>query len=200
MDTYSLPDRQININEYANANEQVPAGAAWWISRLERYEAYGLRGNWLGGWPLHDLLANLLTKRSDPLDYNATDYAAGPEYQVYKYYNLNMTGSRIETSGTGDRLFDVYATADSDKIRILSGTRITTGNWQITVKGLSAVGLPSSGSVDIQTWGFPGTGVYEEVDAPSDRGIVSHAYSDDTLTFPIYQTDSSTAWAFEFSV
>ena len=199
LKTYNLPDRQININEYANQGEQVPAGAAWWISRLERYDAFGLRGNWLSGWTLHDLMANLLTKVSNPSDYNATDYAAAPEFQVYKYYNLNMTGSRVETVGTGDRLFDVYATVDSDKVRILSGTRITSGNWQITVDKMSAVGLPTEGSVDIQTWGFAGTSIYEEVDAPSDRGVVTHTYAGDTLTFPIYQTDASTAWAFEFS-
>ncbi|OQD79966.1 hypothetical protein PENANT_c041G00927 [Penicillium antarcticum] len=199
LKTYNLPDRQININEYANQREQVPAGAAWWISRLERYDAWGLRGNWLSGWTLHDLMANLLTKVSDPSDYSATDYAAAPEFQVYKYYYLNMTGSRVETSGTGDRLFDVYATVDSDKVRVLSGTRITSGNWQITVDNLSAVGLPTEGSVDIQTWGFAGTSIYEEVDAPSDRGVVTHTYTGDTLTFPIYQTDASTAWAFEFS-
>jgi hypothetical protein len=199
LETYNLPDRQININEYANYGEQVPAGAAWWISRLERYNAFGLRGNWLSGWSLHDLMANLLTKKTDPSDYNATDYAPAPEYQVYKYYNLNMTGHRVKTTGTGDRLFDLYATVDSDKVRILSGTRITPGNWQITVNKLSAVGLPSEGSVNIQTWGFAGTSVYEAVYAPSDRGVVSHKYSNNTLTFPIYQTDSSTAWAFEFS-
>lgn len=199
LKTYNLPDRQININEYANHGEQVPAGAAWWISRLERYDAFGLRGNWLSGWTLHDLMANLLTKVSNPSDYNATDYAAAPEFQVYKYYNLNMTGSRVETVGTGDRLFDVYATVDSDKVRILSGTRITSGNWQITVDKMSAVGLATEGSVNIQTWGFAGTSIYEEVDAPSDRGVVTHTYAGDSLTFPIYQTDASTAWAFEFS-
>lgn len=148
---------------------------------------------------MHDLFANLRTKTSEPLDYNATDYASAPEYQVYKYYNLNMTGERVETLGTGDRLFDVYATMDSAKVRILSGARITPGDWQITVENMNAVGLPGEGSVDIQTWGFVDTSVYEEVDAPSDRGIVLHTYSDNTLTFPIYQTDASTAWAFEFS-
>ena len=199
LETYQLPDRQVNINEYATSAEQIPAGAAWWISRLERYDAFGLRGNWLSGWNLHDLMADLLTKAANPLDYNATDYVSAPEYQVYKYYYMNMTGERMGTSGTGDRLFDVYATVDSDRVRILAGARITKGTWQITVNQMSAVGLPSEGTVDIQTWGFAGTSVFEEVDAPSDRGIVSHTYSDDTLTFPIYQTDASTAWAFEFS-
>jgi hypothetical protein len=104
-------------------------------------------------------MANLLTKKSNPTDYKATDYVAAPEYDVYKYYNLNMTGNRVETFGTGDRLFDVYATVDSDKVRILSGARVTTGNWQITVNKMSAVGLPAAGTVDIQTWGFAGTSV-----------------------------------------
>lgn len=41
LKTYGLPERQIHINEYANSAEQIPAGAAWWISRLERYDAFG---------------------------------------------------------------------------------------------------------------------------------------------------------------
>lgn len=73
LTTYGLPDRQININEYGNPFEQVPAGAAWWISRLERYDAIGLRGNWAGGTTLHDLFANAITKIADPFNYAATD-------------------------------------------------------------------------------------------------------------------------------
>ncbi|KAJ5663063.1 hypothetical protein N7507_003794 [Penicillium longicatenatum] len=199
LKTYKMPSRQVNINEYANFAEQVPAGAAWWISRLERYNTLGLRGNWQSLCVLHDLFANLLTKVSDPTVCTETDYVSAPEYQVYKYYNLNMTGVRANTTGTGDRLMDVYATIDSDKVRILCGVRITEGTWQITVENMSAVGLPTSGTIDIQTWGFAGTDVWEEVDTYSDRGIVSHTYSGNKLTFPIYQTDSSTAWAFEFA-
>lgn len=199
LTTYGLPERQININEYATFAEQVPAGAAWWISRLERYDAFGLRGNWQSGCVLRDLMANLLTKTSDPEACTATDYAAAPEYEVYKYYNLNMTGERVSTTGTGDRLMDVYATVDSDTVRILCGARITAGTWQITVDNMSAVGLPTSGTINIQTWGFAGTSVWDAAGAPSDRGIVSHTYSGNTLTFPIYQTDTSTAWAFEFA-
>lgn len=199
LKTYNLPSRQVNINEYATFAEQIPAGAAWWISRLERYNIFGLRGNWQSLCVLHDLFANLLTKVTDPTICTETDYVSAPEYQVYKYYNLNMTGVRANTTGTGDRLMDVYATIDSDKVRILCGVRITEGTWQITVENMSAVGLPTSGTIDIQTWGFAGTDVWEEVDSYSDRGIVSHTYSGNTLTFPIYQTDTSTAWAFEFA-
>ncbi|KAJ5889367.1 hypothetical protein N7504_010177 [Penicillium tannophilum] len=199
LKTYKMPSRQVNINEYGNFGEQIPAGAAWWISRLERYNTLGLRGNWQSLCVLHDLFANLLTKVVDPTVCTETDYVSAPEYQVYKYYNLNMTGERANTTGTGDRLMDVYATIDKDKVRILCGVRITEGTWQITVDNMSAVGLPKSGTIDVQTWGFAGTDVWEEVDSYSDRGIVSHTYSGNTLTFPIYQTDTSTAWAFEFA-
>jgi hypothetical protein len=37
--------KQVNINEYDTFDEQIAAGAAWWIARLERYDAIGLRGN-----------------------------------------------------------------------------------------------------------------------------------------------------------
>ena len=53
------------------------------------------RTSWqlLGGTALHDLFANLLTKLSNAFDYYTTDYVPVSEYQVYKYYNLNMTGT-----------------------------------------------------------------------------------------------------------
>ncbi|EED18663.1 conserved hypothetical protein [Talaromyces stipitatus ATCC 10500] len=200
LSQYGLPSRQININEYANTNEQVPAGAAWWISRFERYDAIGLRGNWRGGCVLHDLFADLLTKSSNPNSCGATDYAPAPEYPVYQYYNLNMTGHRVSTIGTGDRKMDVYATVGSDGVvRVLCGVRITTGTWYITIDNLSSVGLPTSGSLAIQTWGFPGgSSVFSVAPGLQNKGIVSHTYSGNSVTFAIYQTDSSTAWAFEF--
>lgn len=200
LTTYDLPDRQININEYAASDEQIPAGAAWWISRLERYDAIGLRGNWLGGDTLHDLMANLLTKTADPFDYAATDYVPVGEYQVYKYYNLNMTGNRVETTGSGDSLFDVYATSDSDKVRVLAGTWHESGQWSITINQLSEVGLPADGTLTIQTWAFTGSDVWEQVDAPTDKGTADHDYTGDSVTIAVDQEDKTTAWAFEFSV
>lgn len=195
----------VNINEYATFAEQVSAGAAWWISRLERYNAIGLRGNWLSGLQLHDFMASLLGKpNADNSNYNyqATGYYPNGEWQVYKYYNRNMTGSRVSTTGTGDRKMDVYATIGSDKkVRVLTGVRLATGTWYITINKLSAVGLPTSGSLNIHTLGFVDKGHYGEVDAPTDRGNYAHTYSGDSVTFPVYQTsqDQYTAWAFEFS-
>lgn len=162
-------------------------------------DALWLRGNRLSGWSLHDLLANPPTKNANPHNYNATDYVSAPEFQVYNYYNLNMTGSRVETSGAGDCLFDIYATVDSDKVRILAGARVCSGHWTIRVNQMNALGFPSEGSVSIQTWAFPGMSVWQEIDAPSDRGVASPRYSDNALICPVDQSDNSTAWAFELS-
>lgn len=113
-----------------------------------------------------------------------------------------MTGTRAETTGTGDRVMDVYATIGEDKVRVLTGVRLATGTWYVTINGLSSVGLPAAGSLNIHTWGFVDQGHYGEVDAPTDRGYYSHEYSGDSVTFPIFQTnqDEYTAWAFEFDV
>lgn len=195
----------VNINEYATFPEQVASGAAWWISRLERYDAVGLRGNWLSGYELHDLMASLVSKpnaNTSAYSYTATGYYPNGEFQVYKYYNQNMTGNRAATTGTGDRLMDVYATIGADKVRVLTGVRLQTGTWYITINKLSSLGLPTSGSLSIQTWGFVDKGHYGEVDAPTDRGVVAHVYSGDSVTFPVYQTsvDEYTAWGFEFAI
>lgn len=200
LSQYGLPERQININEYGNTGEQVPAGAAWWIARFERYDAVGLRGNWRGGCVLHDLFADLLTKTSNPNSCSATDYAPAPEYPVYEYYNLNMTGHRVSTQGSGDRQIDVYATVGSDGVvRVLCGVRINTGTWYITIDNLSSAGLPTSGTLNIQTWGFPGgSSVFSTASGLQNKGVVSHSYSGNSVTFPVYQSDTSTAWAFEF--
>jgi hypothetical protein len=202
LDTYHLPVKPLNIDEYAVLAEQVPAGAAWFISQLERVNAHGLRGNWASGNQLHDYMAYLLGKpNAGTDDYSATEAGYWPngEFQVYKYYNLNMTGTRVGTSVSEDLILDAYATVDDNTVRILVGARIETGTWQVTVNGLSSVGLAESGSLDIHTWGFPDAGHFGEVDAPNDLGWYAHTYDSDSVTFPIFQVDTSTAYAFEFA-
>lgn len=196
---YNAPSKPVNINEYATFDQQVATGAAWWISRLERYNYFGLRGNWLSGCQLHDFMASLLGK-SDNNACSVTGYYPNGEYQVYKYYNLNMTGTRATTTGTGDGVMDVYTTIGTDKVRTLTGVNLKTGTWYITINNLSSVGLPTSGSLPIQTWGFVDNGHYGREDTYTDRGVYSHTYSGNSVTFPVYQTsqDANTAWAFEF--
>lgn len=62
LNTYNAPQRQINVNEYAQYKEMVPGSYIWWIAGLERFDFIGLLGNWQSGTVLHDLFANLLSK------------------------------------------------------------------------------------------------------------------------------------------
>ena len=198
---YGAPTRPVNLNEYATFDEQVPSGAAWWMSRLERANAHGLRGNWLSGCHLHDFMASLLGKTDTNSCTSSAGYYGNGEFQVYKYYNQQMVGVRAQTTGTGDGIMDVYATIASDKVRTLAGVRLKTGTWYITIKGLTSVGLPASGTLNIQTYGFEDKGHFGRLDGSSNRGVFGHAYSGNSVTFPVYQTteDKNTAWAFEFS-
>jgi len=198
LESNRLPTNiQINIDEYGVFNEQVPSGAAWWISRLERFNAFGLRGNWLSTTQLHDFLASLLGK-TNVNDATGTGYFPNAEWQVYKYYALNMTGHRVATTGSTDRLIDTYATVTTDnKVKVLVGVRQQIGTWQVTIEGLSTVGLPQSGTLNIQTWGFPDEGHFGELTTPDNLGIVAHTYSGNAVTFPIFQTDTGHAFAFE---
>jgi hypothetical protein len=100
LGTYGLPNRPINIDEYATYNEEVPAGSAWWISQLERVDAVGLRGNWLSGNQLHDFLASMVSKpNATNSGYSSTvgGYFPSGDYQVYKYCRL--CPEQIQISG-----------------------------------------------------------------------------------------------------
>ncbi|KAL8389050.1 hypothetical protein RB595_008828 [Gaeumannomyces hyphopodioides] len=197
---HGLPERQISINEYAAFGEMVPAGYAWWISRLERYDWPGVLGNWQGGSTLRDLFANLLTKARDPRDYAATDYAAAPGHHVYKYYAKNMTGVRVQTTGSTDRLFDVYATRGGDRVRLLAGPKIATGEWKIQVGRLAAAGYPASGTVEVEAWEFQGSSAWAVTGPPVSRGRKTYTYSGGSVTIPVVQANNYTAHAFEFVV
>jgi hypothetical protein len=86
-----------------------------------------------------------------------------------------MTGYRVGTSPSADLKIDTYTTVGKDLVRILTGVRVESGTWQITVDDLSEVGLPVNGTLNIHTWGFPQTGgYYGEVDYPSDLGWYPH--------------------------
>lgn len=111
-----------------------------------------------------------------------------------------MTGVRASTTGSGDRILDVYATIGTDKARILCGARVQAGLWYIRLENLSSIGLPTDGTLTILTWGFDGDDKLAVASPPSNRFQADHTYAGNSLTFPIYQTDNHTAWAFEFNI
>ncbi|KAL5341058.1 glycoside hydrolase superfamily [Aspergillus crustosus] len=192
-----------NINEYGHPDEQTPAGGAWWIAQLERENMYGLRANWASAYALHDYLGQLLGKPgagTDEYERNGTGYWGNAEYAVYKYYGLELTGERVRTAATKNGTEDVYATVDYEDrvVRVLAGSRLTTGEWEVSLEGLSALGLKRNGKVQVRTLEFAGSDdVYARVDGPIDHGVKVYKYSRDELAIPVYQEDTSTAWAFE---
>lgn len=151
---------------------------------------------------MHDYLANILGKTDVYPNYEISDddYWPCQEYQVYKYYYMNMTGYRVHSEMTQDTLGDTYAVVGNDRVRILAGVRPTNGTWGIVLSGLSAVGLPTDGELLIQTWRFESGDLYTEIDAPTDLGYYTHSYTDDILYVVIGQDDPDVAYAFEFAI
>lgn len=167
---HKLPDRPIDINEYAWPSEQNPAGSAFYISQLERHNMRGLRANWGSGSGLHDLLANLVGK-------SGKDYFANGEWQLYKYYAA-MTGDRLATTASSDRRFDVFATKSGNAVKIMAGTRSVKAAYDISVSGLAGLGLSGAESVDVKVLRFDWAGAGGKVGPPVDMGIRATSYKD----------------------
>ncbi|MEV4282056.1 RICIN domain-containing protein [Actinoplanes xinjiangensis] len=123
--------RPYQINEYGAGNEQNPADGAWYITRLERAGADGLRANWASGGNLHNDLGNLLTHSS------AGQYRPKGEWWVYRFY-AQQTGTAVATTASAG--YDAYATRTGGSARILIGGGRTTGNIAVNLRGLNATG------------------------------------------------------------
>lgn len=113
-----------------------------------------------------------------------------------------MTGTRATTATSGDGTIDIYTTVGSDTVRTLTGVLNNVGTWYITINGLTSVGYPSSGTLNIQTYGFAWNDHMGGEGSPTNLGVYGHPITNGSVTFPIYQTsqDKYTAWAFEFAV
>lgn len=167
-----LPSLPIDINEYATPEEQRPSASAWFIGQFERTNIRGLRANWASYGQLHNFMANMLGQNQDG------SYFPNGDYQVYKYYK-SMGNTRVASTSSADRKFDVFATRGEsrDSVKILAGSRLTTDEYDITIEDMSAVGLPESGNVTIQTRRFDWAGQFGQVGDPVDLGLYTHEYS-----------------------
>ncbi|KAK7436398.1 hypothetical protein Landi51_12575 [Colletotrichum acutatum] len=193
-----------NVQEYGHPDQQVPSGLIWNIGQLERHNVPGLRANWLGGQELNDYLAYLLGKGKTGSNYDMydTSYRPAREYPVYVYYAQSMTGYRVRTEMSEDTLVDTYATVDPNQrvVRILAGCRPNTGVWFVKIGGLSAFGLPESGSLPIKAIRFnTAPGRFDRVAEPDDLGYTNYNYGDGIVIVAVYQNDPDVGFAFEFS-
>ena len=130
LDSRGIPhQRPYQINEYAASNEQNPGDGSWYIARLERAGADGLRANWAGGQNLHNDLANLLLHNS------SGQYQTKGEWWVYNFY-ASQTGQIA--SVTPSASYDAFATKASGSAKVLLGGGRTTGNVAVNLQRLDA--------------------------------------------------------------
>ncbi|WP_232246691.1 RICIN domain-containing protein [Kitasatospora mediocidica] len=132
--------RPFQINEYGAFSQQNPGGGAWFIGRLERSDADGLRGNWGSGTGLHDDEANLLTKNG------SGQYLPLGEWFMYRYYG-SQTGNIVNlVPGNG---IDGLATKDNTagNAKVLLGSNGSTGNVTVNLTGLNTTSVVQNGRV-----------------------------------------------------
>jgi hypothetical protein len=130
LDSRGIPHpRPYQINEYGASNEQNPGDGSWYIARLERAGADGLRANWASGGNLHNDLGNLLVHNS------AGQYQPKGEWWVYNFY-ASQTGQIVPVTASAN--YDGFATRDSGVAKVLVGGGRTTGNVAVNLQRLDA--------------------------------------------------------------
>jgi hypothetical protein len=181
--------RPYQINEYAASNEQNPGDGAWYIARLERAGADGLRANWAGGANLHNDLAGLLVRNS------AGQYQPKGEWWVYRFY-ATQTGQLV--SVTPSPAYDAVATKTARTAMILVGGGGTTGNIAVNLQRLDTVtGVVENNQVRVVAQRIPFNGggavpgpvtIQNSVVALSNNATtvnLAHTNADDTFTITL---------------
>ncbi|WP_026925209.1 ricin-type beta-trefoil lectin domain protein [Glycomyces arizonensis] len=128
LDSRGIPHpRPYQINEYGAPDEQNPGDGSWYIARLERAGADGLRANWASAGNLHNDLGNLLT-------HNASgQYQPKGEWWVYRFYG-SQTGTIANVIPSP--AYDAFATTDDGIAKVLVGGGGTTGNIAVDLRNL----------------------------------------------------------------
>jgi len=121
--------RPYQINEYGASNEQNPGDGSWYIARLERAGANGLRANWASAGNLHNDLGNLLTRDA------SGQYQPKGEWWVYRFY-AQQTGTIV--GSTPSSSYDPFATKTTGSARVLVGGGGATGNVAVDLRNLNA--------------------------------------------------------------
>lgn len=128
LDSRGIPHpRPYQINEYGASNEQNPGDGAWYIARLERAGADGLRANWASAGNLHNDLGNLLVRNS------AGQHLPKGEWWVYRFYGSQTGQIASVTPSPG---YDAFATKTDSVAKILVGGGGTTGNVAVQLRRL----------------------------------------------------------------
>jgi hypothetical protein len=130
LDSRGIPHpRPYQINEYGASNEQNPGDGSWYIARLERAGADGLRANWASAGNLHNDLGNLLVRDS------SGRHQPKGEWWVYRFYG-SQTGRIVNVTPSAN--YDAFATKAPGEAKVLVGGGRTTGNIGVRLQRLDA--------------------------------------------------------------
>lgn len=121
-------------------------------------------------------MADLVFKNTDGT------YTPNGDWQVYRYY-AQMDGDRVATAASADLKFDVFATISGNGVKILAGTRTVQSTYEIGISGMSRLGLPADGAIQVRSYRLDWAGTKAEVGPPVDLGLAEFQYSSDTVSF-----------------
>jgi hypothetical protein len=180
-ETYGLPEKPIDINEYAWPENQNPAHTAWYLAQLERHNLRGLRAHWGRAGELHDTMAEVIF-------HNDGSYSPTGEWYLYEYYT-KMEGSRVKTTASDNLLFDAFAVVSGgcgDRsldclTKLIAGSRNIADAYEVVVTGLSALGLPTDGPIKVRTLQFDWAGKTSDTGPPKDLGISDYTIVGDKV-------------------
>lgn len=142
--------RPYQINEYGSGSEQNPGDGSWYITRLERAGADGLRANWASTANLHNDLGNLLVRNA------AGQHLPKGEWWVYRFY-ASQTG--LISSVTPSPAYDAFATKTTGSAKILVGGGGTTGNIAVSLQRLDTTsGIVENNQVRVLVQRIPYNG------------------------------------------
>ena len=138
------------INEYATLDRQNPGGGGWFIGRLERARADGLRGNWGSGSGLHNFAAGLLTGSTGA-------YQTKGEWYTYNFY-ASMTGTLANLTPTGG--MDGVATKDNTagNAKVLLGSNGVADTVTLALNRLDTTSVVRNGQVRVVVQRVPYNG------------------------------------------
>ncbi|GAA1383977.1 RICIN domain-containing protein [Catellatospora chokoriensis] len=193
--------RPYQINEYGASNEQNPGDGSWYIARLERAGADGLRANWASAGNLHNDLGNLLTRNASGV------HQPKGEWWVYNFYG-SQTGQIAQT--TPSTAYDAFATKDTGVARILVGGGGTTGNIAVNLQRLDTTsGIVQNNQVRVLAQRIPYNGggavagpvtVQDTTVTLSGNAItvnLPHTNIDETFTITLLPPSSGGGGAFQ---
>jgi len=181
--------RPYQINEYAGPSEQNPGDGSWYIARLERAGADGLRANWASTANLHNDLGNLLVRNP------AGQHLPKGEWWVYRFYGA-QTG--LISSVTPSPAYDAFATKATGVAKVLVGGGGTTGNVAVNLQRLDTTsGIVQNNQVRVIAQRIPYNGggavagpvtIQNSVVTLSGNGTtvnLPHTNADDTFTITL---------------